>query len=156
MAKATKAKTAKTFTEADIEAEIARRMAEREKAAKAAKEARKSRKDVAGWHADPVTAEDMGYNVLAKGQQSDGEGRLVEVRALMADKGQVRVTIYPCGPWFRGVSAVGSSVKDAAEKVGHLLLDAAETLAAKGEAVDSLATDYTAAAKGHAYIPRKS
>jgi hypothetical protein len=142
--------TVQTFT---LE-EAAKILADRKKAAN---NARKGRKDSAGFHRDDTTPDDATYNVLAKGEHSDGEGRLMECRALMAEGGKVRVTVYPCGPWFRGVSAVGGTVAEASASVAELLIAAAEGVNAAGK--DSMAAtlsrDYVAAAKSHTYNPPK-
>lgn len=125
--------------------------------AKAAKEARKNRKTVKGFHLDETSPDDATYNVLAKGEFSSGEGTLFEVRALMSDGGKVRLTAYPCGPWFRGVSAVGSSVEEAGLTLASVLVGAAEALNATGKAstVATLAREYAKAAKSHTYNPPK-
>jgi len=147
-----KAKTAavQTFT---LE-EAAKILADRKNAAK---NARKGRKDTAGFHRDDTTPDDATYNVLAKGEHSDGEGRLMECRALMAEGGKVRLTVYPCGPWFRGVSAVGGTVEEAAAAVADTLVAAAEAVNAAGKdsMAATLARDYAAAAKGHTFNPPK-
>lgn len=125
--------------------------------AKAAKEAKKNRKSTAGFHVDETTPDDATYNVLAKGEFSSGEGTLFEVRALMADGGKVRLTAYPCGVWFRGVSAVGASVEEAGSLLADMLIGAAEALNATGKAstVATLSREYVKAAKEHTYNPPK-
>lgn len=142
--------TVQTFTLEDA----AKILAERKTAAKTA---RKGRKDNPGFHRDETSADDATYNVLAKGEHSNGEGLLMECRALMAEGGKVRVTVYPCGPWFRGVSAVGGTVEEAAAAVADTLVAAAEAVNAtgKGSMVATLGGDYVKSAKGHTYNPPK-
>jgi hypothetical protein len=122
----------------------------------AAKEARKGRTGKRGFHADPVEDTDMAYNVLAKGQFSNGEGRLVEIRAVMADGDRVRVAAYPCGPWVKGVSVVGDTVEGAASALADMLSELAEALTDDAtRTVSTLSRDYVKAAKGHDYVPPK-
>lgn len=150
-----KAKNAKTETVKTYTLEEAQKiLAERKDAAK---NARKGRKDTAGFHRDDQTDSDPQYNVLARGEQSNGKGRLMECRALVADGGMARVSVYPCGAYFKGVSAVGATVEEAAAKVADLLIEAAEGVNAAGKdsMVATLARDFAKRVKGHTYNPPK-
>ena len=147
--KAENATVEKTYTLAEARAKL------REEN-KAARESRKGRTGKRGFHADPVEDTDMAYNVLAKGQFSNGEGRLVEIRAVMADGDRVRVAAYPCGPWVRGVSAVADTVEEAAAIVAGMLSECAEALTDDAtRTVATLSRDYGKVAKSHDYVPPK-
>ncbi len=123
---------------------------------KTEKDARKGRANKRGFHADTVEETDMAYNVLAKGEYSNGDGRLVEFRAVMSQGGKVRLAAYPCGLWMRGVSVVADTVEDAAESLALLLAECAEALTDDAtKTVVTLDKEYVRAAKTHEYIPPK-
>jgi hypothetical protein len=149
-AEAVKVETVKTYTLEEAQKILNDRKTE-------AKNARKGRKDRAGFHRDDQKDNDAEYNVLARGEQSDGKGRLMECRALMAAGGKVRVTVYPCGAYFKGVSAVGNTVEEATAGVAELLIVAAEGVNATGKdsMAATLARDYAKLAKGHKFNPPK-